>query len=54
MNQFNYEDYLKCKKWMKQKIISGVAEDGESYQLEKTKVNQPHDKLLIIICQHEY
>ena len=53
MKEFNYKDYLIYQKWMKQKIISGVVENSVSYQLERPKVNQPHDKLFKIVLSEK-
>ncbi len=53
MKEFNYKDYLIYQKWMKQKIISGVIENSVSYQLERPKVNQPHDKLFKIVLSEK-
>ncbi len=53
MKEFNYKDYLIYQKCMKQKIISGVVENSVSYQLERPKVNQPHDKLFKIVLSEK-
>lgn len=53
MKEFNYTDYLKYQKWIKQKIILGVAEDDSPYQLERSKSNQPHDKLFKIVLSEK-
>lgn len=53
MKEFNYKDYLQYQKWIKQKVVSGIAEDRIHYQLEKQKVNQPHDKLFKIVLNEK-
>lgn len=53
MKEFNYKDYLQYQKWVKQKVVSGIAEDSIYYQLEKQKVNQPHDKLFKIVLNEK-
>ncbi len=53
MKEFNYKDYLQYQKWVKQKVVSGIAEDSIYYQLEKPKVNQPHDKLFKIVLNEK-
>ncbi len=53
MKEFNYKDYLQYQKWIEQKVVSGVAEDSIHYQLEKQKVNQPHDKLFKIVLNEK-